>query len=280
MDLVQQIIEFSRDHAAEWTWRIVAALATIFITWLIVRLLRSTLRRVMSGNDSRTRTLLPLVQALTTTVLMGTGAVLALEQLGFDLTAVIAGAGVLGLAVGFGAQELVKDVIAGFFLIFDEVLEAGDFVEVDTISGQVEEVGLRVTKVRSFDGKLWYVPNGRIQVVGNLCRDWIRAVVVVGLAYEQDAGRGMATLAEVGRQWAEDHAETVIDAPEVQGLLGLDSSSVGVRLVVKVKPGTHWSAERELRQRIKAAFDREGIEIPFGRQVVYLRQDQDEAVAS
>lgn len=279
MELIDQILAFARERAAEWTWQLVAALAIILFSWILVRLARSAVRRVMGGGSARARTLQPLVLGLITAVGLGTGLVLALEQLGFDLTAVIAGAGVVGLAIGFGAQELVKDVIAGFFLIFDEVIEAGDWIDVDKVSGEVQEVGLRVTKVRSFDGRLWYVPNGQIQVVGNASREWMRAVVVVGLAYEQDVARGMKALTEVGEAWAAQNAETVLEPPEVQGLLGLDASSVGVRLVVKVQPGTQWAVERELRQRVKAAFDRESIEIPFGRQVVYLRQD-GEAAAS
>ncbi len=272
MDIINPIVDFARTHAAEWSWRIVAALVTIAVTWLVVRMARSALQRVMArGTSARTRTLLPVVQTLLSITLYGTGVVLALEQLGFDLTAVIAGAGVLGLAIGFGAQELVKDVIAGFFLIFDEVLETGDFVDVDKVSGHVEEVGLRVTKIRSFDGKLWYLPNGQVQVVGNTNRQWMRAVVTIGLAYEQDVARGMTALDAVGAQWTSEHDDTVLEPHEVHGVLGLDSA-VGVRLVVKVEPGTHWAAERELRARIKEAFEREGIEAPFGRQVVYLSQ--------
>lgn len=281
MSFIRQILDFAAQNAAEWFWRFMAALATLILAWIVMRIARSALHRTMDRSESmRARTLRPILQGLVTVSVLGTGLVLSLEQLGFDLTAVIAGAGVLGLAIGFGSQELVKDVIAGFFLIFDEVLEAGDWVDVDAVSGSVEEVGLRVTRIRSFDGKLWYVPNGQIKLVGNTNRTWMRAVVEVELAYEQDVGRGMAELARVGEAWASEHQDTVLEPPDVQGLLGLGSSGVGVRLVVKVQPGTQWATERELRVRVKAAFDREGIEIPFGRQVVYLRQDEAEAATS
>lgn len=274
MDLLHELTDFARTHAAEFTWRLLAAVATLLATWLAIRVARPTLHRTLSRNASaRARTLEPLAQALVSLVLVGTGIVLALEQLGFDLTAVIAGAGVVGLAIGFGAQTLVKDVISGFFLIFDEVIESGDWVDVDRVSGTVEEVGLRVTKIRAMDGKLWYVPNGQILVVGNANREWMRAVVEVGLAYEQDVARGMAVLAALGEQWASEHADVVIEPPVTQGVLRLDASSVAVRLVVKVEPGTHWQAERELRLLTKATFDREGIEIPFGRQVLYMRRE-------
>ena len=278
MQLFQHILEFAEQHAAAWFWRTIAALATLLLTWLVLRLVRSTLHRTLDRSDStRTRTLRPLVQGLASVSIIGIGFVMALEQVGFDLTAVIAGAGVLGLALSFGSQELIRDVISGFFLIFDQVVESGDWVDVNTISGSVEEVGLRVTKIRGFDGKLWYVPNGQIKLVGNTNREWMRSVVLVDLAYEQDVGRGLTTLAKVGEAWAAENTELVLEPPEVHGLLGLGASGVGVRLTVKVTPGEQWAVERELRVRVKAAFDAEGIEIPFGRQVVYLRQDEAKA---
>lgn len=280
MDIARQFIEYAKVHAGEMAWRLVAALAIMLLAWLTVRVARSALRRGFQRSaaaSARAQTILPLLETLATIALMGIGVVLSLEQLGFNLTAVIAGAGVVGLAVAFGSQELVRDVISGFFLILDGVIETGDLVDVDAITGTVEGVGLRKTMVRAFDGKLWFVPNGQIKVVGNASRGWMRAIVIVGLAYEQDARRGMELLAEVGREWCAEHPELVLDEPTVQGLLGLDASSIGVRLVVKVKPGEQAPAERELRRRIKEAFDREGVEIPFDRQVLYLRKDESAA---
>lgn len=282
MNIARQFFEYAELHAGEMAWRLLAALAIVLLAWVAARIARATLRRGFQRDSSsaRTRTLLPLLQTIATVVLMGVGIVLGLEQFGLDLTAVIAGAGVIGLAVAFGAQELVRDVISGFFLILDGVIETGDVIDTDGVSGVVEGVGLRLTMVRSFDGKLWYVPNGQIKVVGNVNREWMRALVTVRLAYEQDARRGMEVMQEVGRQWCAEHPEIVLDEPTVQGLMSLDASSVGVRLFFKVKPGEHWEAERDLRRRIKEAFDREGVEIPFDRQVLYLRREQDQAAAA
>jgi len=278
MTFIEKIIDFADRNAALLTAKVLAALAVLALSWIVWRVARSALRRTMDGSRSvRARTLRPLIEGLTTVIIVGTGVVLALAQLGLDVTAVIAGAGVLGLAIGFGAQELIKDVIGGFFLIFDGVLEPGDWVEIDAVAGNVEEVGLRLTKIRGFHGKLWYVPNGQIKLVGNTNRQWMRAVVLVDLAYEQDVGRGMAVLREVGAAWATEHEDIILEPPEVHGLLGLGASGVGARLVVKLKPGNHVAVERDLRVLIKAAFDREKIEIPFGRQVVYLRRDGEAA---
>lgn len=282
MDVAQRFFEYAREHAGEMAWRLLAAAAIVLVAWVVARIARAALRRTFERDSSsaRAKTIVPLLQTMASVVLLGAGIVLGLEQLGLDLTAVIAGAGVIGLAVAFGAQELVRDVISGFFLILDGVVETGDVIETDNVSGVVEGVGLRMTTVRAFDGKLWYVPNGQVKVVGNTNRGWMRAVVTVGLAYEQDARRGMEVMAEVGRQWCAEHPDIVLDEPTVQGLMTLDASSVGVRLFFKVRPGEHWGAERELRRRIKEAFDREGVEIPFDRQVLYLRREDTEPASA
>jgi small conductance mechanosensitive channel len=242
-----------------------AAMATMLAAWLAARVARSGLRRVMArGRSTRARTLQPLVLAIVSVALLGTGVVLALEQLGFDLTAVIAGAGVLGLAVGFGAQTLVKDVISGFFLIFDEVLDVGDQVAVDKAAGTVEELGLRLTKIRAGDGTLWYVPNGQIQVVGNTNRGWLRATEQVTLPSAEDVPRAMKVVDEVARAWAAEHPELVVEAPKVQGVLEIDAKATGVRLTVKVRPEARETVEHELGARIRAAMAREGIAISGG----------------
>jgi len=262
MDFFHSIVEYARTNAAELAWRLLSATATIVAAWFLARVARSAVRRILSrGRSSRARTLAPLVQALSSVALVGTGVVLSLEQLGFDLTAVIAGAGVVGLAVGFGAQTLVKDVISGFFLIFDEVLDVGDHVTVDKAAGTVEELGLRLTKIRADDGTLWYVPNGQIQVVGNTNRGWMRATEMVTLTTEHDVPRALPLVDEVARAWAAEHPDVVVEAPTVQGILEVDAKATGVRLTVKVRPDARETAEHELGSRIRAALAREGIAI-------------------
>ena len=281
MPIVESTLTYLRDNAGLLTSRVAVALLIAFAAWIAARLARRAVKNLLSrGSESRALTLTPIASTLVSVAVMGTGAVVALQQFGLDLTAVIAGAGVLGLAVGFGAQELVRDVISGFFLIFDGVIETGDFITTDQVTGQVDSVGIRVTKIRSFDGKLWYVPNGKIQVVGNMSREWVRAIANVSLAYEEDVARGLKAMQEVGESWAADNAELCVEAPEVQGVVVLADSSVNVRLVGKVAPGQHWAIEREWLKRIKDAFDEQGIEIPFPRGVMYLRQDEAAAKAS
>jgi small conductance mechanosensitive channel len=234
---------------------------------------RAWRRRIALGDKGRT--VAPLLKSLLKYCTIFVAGVLVLRAMGVDPTPIIAGAGVIGLAVGFGAQTLVKDVIAGFFLLFEGVIAVGDVITFGASGGVVEEVGLRVTKYRTFSGELWVIPNGEIRAFGNFNRQWMRAVVPVGVAYEQDAGKAMRIMETVGKQWAEERRDIVLEEPEVQGIMSFDDSSISLRLVIKVRPLQQWGAERELRYRLKEAFDHQGIEIPFPRRVVYTRHKAD-----
>lgn len=250
-------------------------LAVLFACVIVGRMLGAWLRKLMLRRSARAGTLGAVVRDACGVLGLAVGVIMALSQLGLNVGALLASAGVLGLAVGFGAQSLVKDVISGFFIILDGSIAEGDIVEVDCRTGVVESVGLRTTQIRALDGQLWYIQNGEIRAVGNHSREWARVLMEVGLAYEADVAEGMRVLQSVGERYAEEHPEVVLEPPEVQGALSLADSSVGVRLVVKVVASEKWGADRELRLRCKAAFDESGIEIPFPRRVVYHRMDPD-----
>lgn len=270
--------KYIETHGVEISLKLGTTLLIILAAWIVGGLLARWAARALKRRPGRGATLASATATGIRVFVVGLGVVMGLDQIGVDVGTLLAGAGILGLAVGFGAQSLVKDVISGFFLIFDEALSEGDIADVGGGAvGVVESVGLRMTQVRSFSGQLWYVQNGEIRSVGNFSRTWTRAVVEVGLAYEQDVAKGLKTLQEVGDTWAKEHDDIVLEPPEAQGVLGLNSSDVGVRLVIKVKAPEHFAAERELRARVKAAFDAAGVEIPFPRQVVYHRQEEDEA---
>ena len=222
---------------------------------------------------SRANTLIPLLQSVSKYVIYFITGVIVLRELGIDTTAIIASAGVVGLAVGFGAQSLVKDVISGAFLLFEGVISVGDSVNIGEHSGTVEVIGLRNVHLRKFSGELRVIPHGEVTSFGNFNKEFMRAIVKVGVAYEQDVERGMKTLEEIANKWAEENKNIVLEPPTVQGVLSLGSSDVTLRVAIKVKPMTHWGAERELKKRIKDTFDKKGIEIPFPRQVVYLRKE-------
>lgn len=221
----------------------------------------------------RAQTLIPLLLDIERYLIYFVATVTILAQLGIDTGAILASVGVVGLAVGFGAQNLVKDVISGFFLLFDGLIAVGDVVTVnDKTSGSVEAVGLRSTQLRDYSGLLWIIPNGDLRQFGNFNRGWTRAVVPVQVAYDTDLDRARETMLEVGGAWAAENADKVLEAPEVQSLMSLADSGVGLRLVIKVKAMEHWAAERELRRRLKLAFDGTGIEIPYPTRVMIERR--------
>ena len=206
--------------------------------------------------------------------------VTVLSILGFDIRALLAGAGIAGLAIGFGAQTLVKDVISGFFLLFDDTLGNGDLIRIGDEVGEVEYVGLRLIKVRKFDGELLMVPAGELRTFGNKSIGYARVVVNVGLSYEQDASQALRVLEEVAAEWAASASAREImveEAPQVQGLLELGDSAVTARVIVQVRPGEQFAADRQIRSLVKTRFDERGIEIPFPRRTVYVKSADGDA---
>ncbi|MEJ7601291.1 MAG: mechanosensitive ion channel family protein [Kofleriaceae bacterium] len=256
--------------------RLSMAVFVAIVVYVGARIAGRIVIRALHAKSQRAETIAPILRAVI--VLSGTLAaiIMALAQLGIDVSTVLAGAGIIGLAIGFGAQTLVKDCISGFFLILEDIVEVGDLVDIDKIvGGRVEKVGLRVTKVREFNGKLWYIPNGSIASVGNFNRTFNRVVVDVGIAYEADAREALRVLDKVGAEWAAANPTQALEPPVAQGVLALADSAVMLRLVGKVAAGTAYVVERELRLRIKEAFDAASIEIPYPTSVQYERSAPD-----
>jgi small conductance mechanosensitive channel len=201
--------------------------------------------------------------------------IMVLSEVGLDIGALIATAGIAGLAVGFGAQTLVKDVIGGIFLLFDDILHVGDLVTIDGHTGTIEEIGVRLIKLRKFDGELVMIPAGEVRTFGNKSVQWARAIVPVGLSYGQDVDAILPVMERVATEWVAEHEDIVLDeSPQVQGLMDFGDSSVTARVVVRVAPGEQYAAERELRQRLKRAFDAKGIEIPFPQRTTHVVQSE------
>ncbi len=246
-----------------------AAVVIRIATVLIRRLLAPRGDRLL--DETRARTLQPLTESLVRYVVYFIALVMVLREINIDATAILASAGVVGLAIGFGAQNLIRDVISGFFLLFEGLIQVGDVIAVGEHTGLVERISIRTTQIRKFSGELWTIPNGQLQVFGNFNRDFMRALVEVGLDYHGDVERAMAVMQRVGEEWVADHKEIALAPPEVQGIQQFRESEVTIRMVVKVKPLEQWAAERELRKRIKLAFDREASALPFPRRITYLQ---------
>jgi moderate conductance mechanosensitive channel len=221
----------------------------------------------------RAKTMGDLLKSVITGVLVAMFGTMVLSQLGVNIAPIIASAGIIGIALGFGAQSLVKDFLSGVFMIFEDQYGVGDVVDLGEAVGTVEAVTLRVTRLRDLEGTVWYVPNGEILRVGNKSQNWSRTVIDVGVGYDEDLARVQRVLKDVARDLWEDEEfrEVIIEEPEVTGVEALTPDAITLRVMVKTAPLEQWAIGRELRQRIKARFDHEGIEIPFPQRVVWHR---------
>lgn len=270
---------------AVWNWLLTSGLRIVIIVlgclvgFRSVRILAARLESWIAGaaptedEEQRARTLARVFRstALVTIVII-TGLMILLE-LGLDVTPLIAGAGVVGVALGLGAQSLISDVIGGFFILMEDQFAVGDAIQVGSISGTVEKMTLRATFLRDLEGTLHIIPNGEIRIVSNRTKDWSRVVLNLGVAYEEDISRAMAALGEIGHVFYHDEefAPLLLEEPTVTGVEALGDWTMTIRIMVKTEPGKQWEVARELRRRIKESFEREGIEMPYPRQEVLMR---------
>jgi small conductance mechanosensitive channel len=248
-----------------------ARVALALLIPLLRRWLRPDDQTRSPDRQAQMRTLVPLFESVLRQVIYFTAAVMILDRLHFSVAALLASAGIAGIAVGLGAQNFIRDVVSGFFTLFEGLIQVGDAVRIGDVTGDVERVNLRTTQVRRFSGELVTIPNGTIQQLGNLNRGFMRAIVQVGVAYEADLEHAMTVMHQVGETWAAERPDEILEPPQVQGITEFGASDVRVRLIIMVKPTAYGTAEPELRRRLKAAFDLEGIEIPYPKSVVYNR---------
>lgn len=218
----------------------------------------------------RAKTVGSVLRSVTTIVIVTLVVLTVMAELGFDLAPVIASAGILGVALGFGAQSLVKDYLSGLFLVAEDQFGIGDYVDLGEASGEVESVGLRITQVRALDGTLWHVRNGEILRVGNQSQGWARAVLDVPVPYDSDLKWVSDLILDSARRLREDPAwrALILDEPEVWGVQELTGESITIRLVLRTKPMEQWGTAREMRARLKADLDAAGLHIPLLNQAV------------
>ncbi|NLP18366.1 MAG: mechanosensitive ion channel family protein [Firmicutes bacterium] len=222
-------------------------------------------------DEARVETLRGLVDSILRYLVYFVAGVTILDTLGIGVTSVLAGAGIVGLAVGFGAQNLVKDVITGFFIIFEDQYTIGEYISIAGVTGIVQEMGLRVTKIKAFAGDLHIIPNGNISQVTNYSRGNMRALIDISIAYEEDIDRALSVLEETSRQLAHQMPE-IVEGPNVLGAVDLDEYGVVLRVIAQAQPMHQWGVERKLRKAYKEAFAAAGIEIPYPRRVVFMRE--------
>lgn len=253
---------------------IILKLLGIIIAFLIVKAIgRKVIERMFQRlqerdniSNGRALTLQSLTLNIFSYVLIFIFIVMIFEVFNYNVSALIAGAGVVGLAIGFGAQGLVSDVVTGFFLLLEKQIDVEDYVTVAGFDGIVEQVGLRTTQIRGFDGTLHYVPNREITNVSNHSRGNMRALVDIGISYDDEIDKAIAVLQGVCDKFAAED-ENIVEGPNVLGVQALGSSDVIIRVLAKTKNMEQWSVERNLRKAMKEAFDANGIEIPYPHQV-------------
>ncbi|MFP5364062.1 MAG: mechanosensitive ion channel family protein [Thermoleophilia bacterium] len=221
--------------------------------------------------DQRITALTSVLRSIASAVIFVIASFMILGEVGLNLAPLLAGAGIVGVALGFGAQSLVRDFLSGLFILVEDQFGVGDIVDLDQqTAGTVEAVSLRTTRLRSVDGTVWHVPNGDIRRVGNKSQHWSRALLDIEVAYATDIEHAKTVIKQVADElWHQ--REDILEEPEVWGVERLSQSSIVIRLVVKTRPADQYDVSRQLRQRLKETFDEEGIEIPFPQQVVWYR---------
>jgi moderate conductance mechanosensitive channel len=223
--------------------------------------LRDTGELLSPRADQRIEALAVALAGATSFVVWLVAALAVLHVLGVRLGPLLTGAGLIGVALGFGAQSLIRDFIAGVFILVEDQFGVGDWVDLAEVTGAVEAVTLRATRIRSVDGTVWHVSNGQIQRAGNMSQHWSRALLDVQIALDSDIDRAREAMKRVADElWREDRA--IIEEPEVWGVQSLGPSGITIRLVAKTKPLEQWRITRLLRERIKAELDHEGIDVP------------------
>ena len=288
------------EQLAEWTSFLLGTPLKILLVIVIAALANRLIRRsiahftahianpgdssaagILSSENSnkragqRAETLGTVLRSLSTIVVWTIAVLMVLAELGISLAPLIAGAGIAGVALGFGAQSLVKDFLSGFFMLLEDQFGVGDVIDVGEAAGTVERVTLRTTTLRDINGTLWHVPNGEILRVGNKSQLWARALLDIGVGYGADITAAEGVIKETAdAMWHDpDWSSDIEEEPQVLGVQDLAADAVTIRLIVKTEPAAQFQVERELRLRIKDALDAAGIEIPFPQRTVWLHME-------
>lgn len=225
---------------------------------------------------ARAQTLGVVLKSLSGFAVWSIAVITILGELGVNLGPLVAGAGIAGVALGFGAQSLVKDFLAGVFILVEDQYGVGDIVDAGEATGTVEAVSLRTTRLRDVNGAVWHIPNGQIVRVGNMSQQWARALLDVSVNYEADLAVAQATIKRVADEvWKDPKwAYKVLEEPEVWGVEDFGADGITIRLVVKTQPSQQFQVLRELRLRLKTALDDAGIEIPYPQRTVWVRRGE------
>ena len=286
LDIQESVDRFLRLFGADLIKARSAAVAILLIwllAWASWQLVKIIARRIVihadDGDDSRlsfqekrAQTVAQLLRSVGGVLILVFSLLLSLRQF-IDITPLLAGAGILGLAFSFGAQSLVKDIIAGTFILIENQFAVGDVIEAAGKTGTVERMTLRVVMLRDIDGAVNIIPNGQITTVSNKTRGWSRAVVDVSIGYDADVDAALDIIRDEAAKFGQDpiHGGKFDAPPEVVGVQSLGDNAVAIRVMLRTQPGLQWDVAREFRRRIKVRLDHEGIDIPYPQRTVHVR---------
>ena len=241
-------------------------LEQVLLTW------RAREDKERIANEKRVKTLTGLLRTICLTLVWVVGIVMSLDQIGLDITPILAGAGIVGLAVGFGAQNLVRDIINGFFVILENQVRVGDVAIVNGTGGLVEAISFRTITLRDLSGTVHIFPHGTVTTLANMTKGWSATVMNIGVAYKEDTDRVAEIMREVGKDLQQDEqiGGKILEPIEILGVDAFGESAVEIKVRIKTLPIEQWGVGREYRRRLKQAFDRENIEIPFPHRTLYM----------
>jgi small-conductance mechanosensitive channel len=281
-DIIEEIAALLRIDGEVVLRSAIRVLGIWLLAWLALRVVKLTARRIEQsvddGDDSvttlreqRGRTISQLLRSVGRVVIV-TIAILLTFNVFINIAPILAGAGILGLAISFGAQSLVRDIISGFFILLENQFAVGDVIEVAGKNGVVERMTMRVVVLRDLEGTMHVIPNGEMKVISNKTRGWARAVVDIAIPYTEDVDRILAVVRDEAAQFSTDPVWGLqLDGPvDVLGIEELRDNSIVIRTLLKTQPGSQWNVAREFRRRLKNRFDRETIESPFQQRRVQV----------
>ncbi len=283
--LNSKILNIILSWSDSWWMRIILVIVGAYIIRFIVntsigRVIRKLVRpdsyATKDAERKREDTLIKVFSTTFDVIFWIIVLMLVLAELGLNIAPLIAGAGIVGIAVGFGGQYLIRDIISGLFIIIENQYRVGDVVAIDGFSGVVEDINLRVTILRDMDGTVHTIPNGEIKTSSNMSRDFARVNLTVGVGYDADLAKVTETINAVGMELAADPTfkASIRTAPKFLRVDEFGDSAVMIRILGDVEPMKQWGVAGEFRRRLKIAFDREGIEFPFPQRVVHIHQNQ------
>ena len=272
----EQALTWLQGHGLTILLVLVIAIVAYYLLGVTTKALSRRIQALDDVEDSeldrRTKTIFRVIHSTGVVVIVTTAILMVLTELGVAITPVLASVGFVGLAFGLGAQTLVKDMIAGLFILIEDQYTVGDVAEIGGITGTVEHMTLRATELRDLYGTVHIIPNGEIRIVANKSRDWSRAIVDVGVTYDEDVDTAVQTLQEIGEAMSEDETMALLlqEPATVTGVEGLDEWAVRLRIMVKTLPNAQWEVQRYLRRQIRLIFAQRGLELAFPRQEMII----------